>query len=65
MKNKKPIAKVSGRDGNVFNLIGIVQKSLRKAGKEKEAKEVYERINSEAENYSHAIRIMSDYVELT
>ena len=63
-KNEKPRVKLIGEDGNVFNLIGIVQRELRKAGQHEQAKEVWTRINSEAEDYDHALRIMQEYVEV-
>lgn len=43
MKNNKPVAQLIGKDGNVFNLIGIVRRALVDNGMEKEAKEMVER----------------------
>lgn len=54
-------AKIIGADGNVFNLIGICQRALRKNGYNKEAKEMQERIYT-CKNYDEALNIMMDYV---
>lgn len=54
-------AKIIGADGNVFNLIGICQRVLRKNGYNKETKEMQERIYK-CKNYDEALNIMMDYV---
>ena len=54
-------AKIIGADGNVFNLIAICQRALRKNGYNKEAKEMQERIYK-CKNYDEALNIMMDYV---
>lgn len=58
---EKVDAKIIGVDGNVFNLIGICQKALRKEGYENEAKELYERVTSSG-SYDEALQIMMEYV---
>lgn len=60
---KKPIAKVIGEDGNVFNLIGICSRSLRKAGQGDRAKEMSEKI-FKAGSYDEALAIMAEYCDL-
>lgn len=61
---KKPKCKLIGEDGNVFNLIAIAQRVLKKNGMRKEAEEVWTRINNEAEDYDHALRIIMEYVDV-
>lgn len=61
---QKPKCPMIGSDGNVFALLGLVQKTLKIIGKEKEAKEVMERVMS-SESYEQALNIMTEYVEPT
>lgn len=60
---KKPIAKVVGADSNIFTTLGICTTALNKAGLRKEAKELTDKV-FEAESYSKALAIMSEYCEL-
>lgn len=60
----KPKAKLIGADGNIFNLIGIASRALRKAGQEDKAKEMQERIDNEADSYDRALAIITDYVSV-
>jgi hypothetical protein len=59
----KPVAKVIGEDGNVFNLIGICMKALKRAGQSEKAKEMQERI-FKAGSYDEALSIMGEYCDL-
>jgi len=61
---RKPKVKLSGTDGNVFALLGLCRKALKKAGQESKATEMSERV-FKAESYSQAISIMSDYVSIS
>lgn len=60
----KPKAKLTGQDGNVFNLIGICSKALKSAGMHDQAKEMTERVFG-SESYEEAIAIMGEYCELS
>ena len=60
---EKPMAKVIGEDGNVFNLIGICTSALKRAKMQDEAKEMQNRILKCA-SYEEALCIMSEYCEL-
>lgn len=62
-ETKKPKAKIVGQDGNVFNLIAICSKALKKAGLHTEAKEMTQRCFG-AQSYHSAIGIMGEYCEL-
>jgi len=62
-KTVKPKAKVIGKDGNVFNLLGICQRSLRAANQEDKAVELRERVWA-AGSYSEALSIMGEYCTL-
>jgi hypothetical protein len=63
MSNKpKPKVQLVGKDGNVFNLIGICSKALKRAGQHEEAKELQNRVMS-CGSYDEALCIMLEYVE--
>lgn len=62
MISEKPKAAIIGADGNVFNLIGICSKSIKKAGYDKEANEMSERI-FKSKSYDEALAIMCEYIE--
>lgn len=63
IETQKPIAKLIGSDGNVFNLIVIASKALKRAGQEEQAKEMRERI-SNASSYDEALCIIGEYCEI-
>ena len=62
-KRVKPFCKLIGEDGNVFNLLGIVSKTLKRAGYKKEAEEVSKRA-WECESYDKALQLFMDYVDV-
>ena len=63
IENKnKPKAPIIDADGNVYNLMGICYRSLKKAGYSEQAKEMSERI-MKAKNYDEALSIMIEYIE--
>jgi len=59
----KPECNLIGQDGNIFNLIGIARKALKRAGLDDQAKEMQERC-FKAESYDEALRIIMEYVEV-
>jgi hypothetical protein len=59
----KPKCKLIGEDGNIFNLMGIASRTLKRAGLEEEAKEMVDRI-FKSESYDRALQIIMDYVEV-
>ena len=61
---KKVKVKLSGQDGNVFNLIGICSKALKKAGQAEKAKELRERA-TKADSYMGALAVMGEYCQLS
>ena len=60
---KKPKAKLIGADGNVFNLISIASRSLKRAGQNDKATEMSERVMSSG-SYDEALSIIMEYVEV-
>lgn len=63
MDNKKPVAKLIGENGNIYNLVGIASKSLNKAGQHEQAKEMWERVQK-SKSYEEALVIISEYVDI-
>ena len=60
----RPVAKLVGANGNIFNLMGIANKALIEAGKEERGKEMCDRIKSQAKSYDEALLIINEYVEV-
>ena len=61
---KKPKVKLSGRDGNVFNLIGICSNALKRSGQHESAKLMTTEC-FKAGSYHEALAIMSRYCEVS
>ena len=62
---EKPKCNLIGQDGNIFNLMGIASKTLKRNGLYDESKEMIEKITTTAKSYEEALCIISDYVEIT
>jgi hypothetical protein len=62
-KLQKPKAKLLGKDGNVFNLLGICSLALKNAGQKEEAKEMAEKV-FESKSYDEALAIMMEYCDV-
>ena len=60
----KPRCKLVGEDGNVFNLLVKVSRTLRNNKMNKEANECVDRVMNTARSYDEALRIMMEYVEV-
>lgn len=61
---KKPDCPLIGQDGNIFNLMGIASRTLRRNGMAEEAKEMTNRIYQSG-SYDEALCIMGEYVNIT
>lgn len=64
-EQKKPNCPLIGQDGNIFNLMGIAARTLRRNGMGEQAKEMTERITTTAGNYYKALDIIGEYVTIT
>ena len=62
--SKKPKCPLIGQDGNIFNLMGIASKTLKRNGMSNDAKEMCDRITSSG-SYDEALSIIDEYVEIT
>ena len=60
---EKPITKLVGENGNVFNLIGIASVALKNAGLRDQAKEMSKKC-FEAGSYDEVLQIVMDYVDV-
>ena len=60
MKSK---CKLVGKDGNIFNLMAIASRTLKKAGLKEKADEMIQRITS-SKSYDEALGIIMEYVEV-
>lgn len=63
-EKKKPDCKLLGEDGNIFNLIGIAARTLRRNGMSEQAKEMTDRIYASG-SYDEALGIIEEYVNIT
>lgn len=62
---QKPKCALIGEDGNIFNLMGIASRTLKRNRLRELAEEMWNRITSEAKSYEEALCIISEYVEIT
>ena len=63
-QKKKPDCPLIGQDGNIFNLVGIASRTLKRNGMAGEAKEMTGRVFS-SKNYDDALSIIGEYVNIT
>lgn len=59
----KPDCPLIGADGNIFNLMGIASRTLRRCGMADEAKEMCDRI-TDSGSYHEALGIIGEYVNI-
>ena len=60
---KKPICKLIGQDGNVFNLIGLACKALKKSSQFDKAKELSGKA-FRCGSYDEVLVLIGEYVEI-
>ena len=61
----KPKCALIGEDGNIFNLMGIASRTLKRNGLADKATEMFTRITEGAQSYYEALAIIGEYVEIT
>ncbi len=61
---EKPECKLVGENGNIFNLMGVASRTLKNAGQVENAKEMCNKITSQAKSYEEALVLISEYVEI-
>ena len=63
MENLKPQCQLTGADGNVFAIIGAVNKTLEKAGLNDKAKEFSDKAMQQ-KSYDDVLRLCMGYVDV-
>ena len=63
-ERKKPDCKLIGEDGNIYNLMGLAARTLRRNGLTEQATEMTERITG-CDSYDEALGIIGEYVNIT
>ncbi len=63
-KQTKPNCPLIGQDGNIFNLVGIAAKTLKRNGLSSEASEMTERVFNSG-SYEEALGIIGEFVNIT
>jgi hypothetical protein len=62
-ENQKPKCQLTGIDGNVFNIIGAVSKTLKRAGLRDKAEEFSSKAVQQ-ESYDAVLRLCFEYVDV-
>ena len=62
-KHENPKDRHQGEDGNVFNLIGIVSRELKRAG-EKELAKTFVNEAMSSGSYDEVLNLIMDYVKI-
>lgn len=60
---QKPVCVLSGQDGNIYNLLGLAGKALRKDHQYANIERMQNRVFAAA-SYEEALSIISEYVEV-
>ena len=63
-KKNKPDCPLVGQDGNIYNLVGIASKTLKRNGMAAEASEMTEKVFN-SRSYMEALGIIGEYVNIT
>ena len=63
-KHSKPNCPLIGTDGNIFNLVGIASRTLKKNGLSAEANEMASKVYKSG-SYEEALGIIGEYVNIT
>lgn len=63
-KQNKPDCPLIGTDGNIFNLVGIASRTLKRNGLTSEASEMSARVFGSG-SYEEALGIIGEYVNIT
>ena len=63
-KQSKPDCPLIGQDGNIFNLVGIASRTLKRNGLSDEASEMAAKVFKSG-SYEEALEIIGEYVNIT
>jgi len=59
----KPIVKLVGKDGNIFNSLGLAKKALCMVDLKKEAEELTKKV-FKCSSYDEALTLISEYCDI-
>lgn len=59
----KPVVTFTGENGNIFNLLGIASRALKKVSQRDKATEMRSRV-TKSKSYDEALLIIMEYVEV-
>ena len=60
-EKEKPMCPIIGANGNVFNILGMASRTLKRNGMSDEANEMYNRVTSSG-SYEEALGIITEYI---
>lgn len=63
MEKQLPKCKLTGQDGNIFNLMGIVSRTLKANGQGDKVDEMVKKVTS-SPNYDIALSVFFEYVDV-
>jgi hypothetical protein len=63
MATKKPVVHLIGENGNIFNLMGLASRALKKAGLHDQVKLMLDDVTSQPD-YDHALVALERWVEI-
>jgi len=58
---EKPVCKLTGENGNIYNLTALASAALKRAGQRELAKEMKQRVSA-CNDYADALIIIQEYV---
>lgn len=58
----KPACKLVGEDGNIFNLVGLASRALKRAGQAEQAAEMSKKVFASG-SYDEALQTIMQYVD--
>lgn len=61
--NPKPVVRLIGVDSNIFVLVGVTSRELRRVGQNEEANKMIEEVWA-SKNYNEALQIIMNFVEV-
>jgi len=59
----KPTIKLSGQDGNIFNLLGLASNKLKAVGQHDQAKEMSDKVMKQ-KSYEEALGVIMEYCDV-
>lgn len=61
-EDKRPKCPIIGADGNIFNIMGVASKTMKRSGMSEDAMEMRSRVTS-SKSYEEALGVIMEYVE--